>query len=270
MTREPFDLLLRAGSDRVARDPAGPCPSAERLVALYAGHLSEAESASIGEHLATCPRCLELARDARQFAAAMREEPEPAEAGPRFRALPPSLRWAAAAALLIAVAGSLALYLGSRRTAEVVVELAKAPFVSAALDPDAILYRDAGGLDPDVERSLQAAMAPYQRDDFAAAESSLQAHLALHPTDQRARFYRAVSLLLLERDEEALALLEDVERMASPVLVGEARWYRALGLLRSGQRDTARAELQLIAQSEGSHRSEAMALLDRLGRSHRE
>jgi hypothetical protein len=62
-------------------------------------------------------------------------------------------------------------------------------------------------------------------------------------------------------------LLEEVERMASPTLVREARWYRALGLLRSEEpaaRDAGRAGLDLIASSEGTHQREALALLDRL------
>ena len=262
MTRDRFDLLLREGAKRVAADPTGPCPSSEQLLALYAGRSSEDESEAIGEHLATCERCFLEAIAAQRFAAAMREQPEHVAAHRRSRTLAAPLLGVAAAIL---VAAGLALYFARAGRPEATIEIAKAPFEATELDPDALLYRSAGGLDPDVERSLETAMAPYRGDDFAAAESSLQAHLARHPTDQRARFYRAVSLLLLERDDDAMPLLEEVERMASPQLAVEARWYRSLALLRSGRRDAARAELQLIAQSGSARRQEALALLESMG-----
>src|SRR5262245_35187153 len=38
------------------------CPSREELLALHLGELDEAQTAHVGEHLLSCPRCEEQAR----------------------------------------------------------------------------------------------------------------------------------------------------------------------------------------------------------------
>jgi Putative zinc-finger len=50
-----------------------PCLDEERLVAFYSGQLGEDEAESVRNHLAECPDCLEMARDARQFLKAISE-----------------------------------------------------------------------------------------------------------------------------------------------------------------------------------------------------
>jgi hypothetical protein len=50
-----------------------PCLNEEQVVAFYSGRLGESELESARDHLAECPRCLEMARDARHFLKAMNE-----------------------------------------------------------------------------------------------------------------------------------------------------------------------------------------------------
>lgn len=267
MNREPFEELLAAASARLAAGPE--CPPSERFVELYAGRLAAAEAEALREHLVACPSCLEVARDARRFVAAL-AAPQ-AAAGRvvrpgfgRWRGAAP--RWLGLAAALLVTAGvALLLARLGRAPAPIALPLAKAAWAPSAAASDDLLYRDADGSDPEVEASLRAAMVPYAADDFAAAERALARHLAAHPQDQRARFYRGVALLLLGRDAEAEATLARVIAMASPTLAGEARWYRALALVRLGARERAAAELGVVAAGAGPRRAEAARLLATLG-----
>lgn len=66
--REYLRVALRA-----RRTEIGPCLNEERIVAFYSGRLGESEAESVRDHLAECPGCLEMARDARQFLKAMND-----------------------------------------------------------------------------------------------------------------------------------------------------------------------------------------------------
>jgi cell division protein FtsL len=50
-----------------------PCLDEDQVVAFYSGELVEDEAESVRNHLAECPDCLEMARDARGFLKAMSE-----------------------------------------------------------------------------------------------------------------------------------------------------------------------------------------------------
>ena len=49
------------------RRPAAQCLDEQQAVAFYSGTLSREEADGVRDHLADCPACLDLARDARQF-----------------------------------------------------------------------------------------------------------------------------------------------------------------------------------------------------------
>jgi hypothetical protein len=254
---DDLDLLIRCAAERLAERDRGSCPEDARWLELYGGGVDGVDPAgaeALRDHLAACPRCLELARHARRFVDA--REAGPAAGGEARRGWTPV---GLAAAVALAVGAALLL---PPRTPE---RLEKAAWVPAPAPAATTVYRDAEGLDPEVEESFRTAMAPYQRDDFAGAERTLADHLARHPHDQRARFYRGVSLLLGERARDAEALLADVARLASPGLAAEARWYRALALLRLDERDAAAAELATLAAGESPRRAEATRRLETLG-----
>ena len=231
------------------------------------GASEEAEAETLREHLASCPACLEAARDARRFLDAL-AAPEPAGrvARPRFGLRRPAAVWLGlAAALVVTVGAVLLLPRSARSPARLALPVTKAAWVPpGAPGSEDLLYRDAQASDPEVEASLRAAMVAYAADDFASAERALAGHLAAHPQDQRARFYRGVALLLLGRDGEAETALARVVAMASPALAGEARWYRALALARLGARERAAAELGVLAAGPGPRRAAAQRLLAEL------
>ncbi|MEX0879450.1 MAG: tetratricopeptide repeat protein [Thermoanaerobaculia bacterium] len=243
---------------------ASPCPGEETLLAFYRGDLSEAEGESVREHLAGCASCVDLARDARAFLETMESVPE------RSRSFP--LRWLAAAAVL-AVALLAGLWVARRGPAAATpppVPAAAAlvsanpwrdlPFVAAAYRPpapeDELVFRSEEEAPP--EAAFAAAMSPYARGDYAAADVGLARFLQAHPGHAEAAFYRGVSLLMLGKPEEARALLESAAASSRPP--AEVRWYLALALLKSGEPAAALAELDAVGRAPGPHRAEAAEL----------
>jgi hypothetical protein len=71
MESEEREYLKAALRER--RAEIGPCLNEELIVAFYSGQLVESEEESVRDHLAECPECLEMSRDARQFLKAMND-----------------------------------------------------------------------------------------------------------------------------------------------------------------------------------------------------
>src|SRR5262245_59584154 len=69
------DYLKAAARQRPPRRVSS-CLDHSQIVAFYSRQLDETEMESIRTHLADCPECLELARDARQFLQFMSEPVE--------------------------------------------------------------------------------------------------------------------------------------------------------------------------------------------------
>jgi tetratricopeptide (TPR) repeat protein len=84
--------------------------------------------------------------------------------------------------------------------------------------------------------------------------------------------FRRAQRLHLARDPQAVAAWDDYLRVAGQgVLVPEARYNRALCLVRLGRADEARAALEPFARGnfQGYRRKEATALLEALARGDR-
>jgi hypothetical protein len=256
----PRDLLREAAKARVRLQ--GACPADEAVLAFYRGDLAEVEAEAMREHLAVCPRCLELARDALGFLAAMGELPAAAaEPGGWRRAR----TWGAAAAMALAVGVAGWLWWGGAQVDPgSTLTVAKAPYPLVAgqeKDPEEdLVWRDAGP----GEDAFGEVMTPYLAGDYAVAERRLAAYLREHPGDAAASFYRGVSLLLLKRPAAALPPLRQAANHGGEPLAAEARWYLALANLEAGARAEATAELRHLAASAGRHQSEAAELLRRL------
>lgn len=261
MTLDPDEAVLRAAAQRISRDAAGHCPDEGIWVELAAGRLEEEAAEALREHLAACPACVETARDARRFLAAL-SATSPVKARPSgARRVRLSMAAISRLAAVLVLATGAVLLMVARRSHPAPVAIDKAAYRPQPAGGEELLYRDAEGTDPEVEASFAAAMAPYERDDFAGAERELSRHLGAHPLDQRARFYRGVALLLLGRARAAEPELGRVVALASPALSGEARWYHALALLRLGDRGRARAELGTLASGRGPRQAAASRLL---------
>lgn len=204
------DDLKRAAA---SLPPAGACPGEGRLLAFYRGALDDDAADAVREHLATCPACLELARDAREFAVALRgDETRPAAPPPRPATGLRSRRtafWAAAAA--ITVCAALGLYV---------------------LLPDE--HRPATGADlvwrgDDGNGELAAAMEHYRAGRFDAAEVALESYVLAHPADDRAQLYLAVSRMRVGRTADARRELVRLAEQGDESVRAEAkRWLAEL------------------------------------------
>lgn len=228
------------------------CFDEATVVRFYEGALAEDEADRLREHITTCAACLELARDAHAFVAAMR--------GPQAvpRQLQPRRSWAGwwlAAAAVIPILIWVAPLMRQRDA----IEIVPAPYLRASLDNSNTAWRGAEGADDRFELAMRA----YLAKDYQAAELALEAHVSSHSEDDRGRFYLAVTRLLRGRTADALADLSRLTEDAAEPLRSEARWYRALAWLKTGERDRAVEELRWLASSSSSRAPEARALLDR-------
>jgi hypothetical protein len=189
---------------------AGPCPGEARLLAFYRGEFDEDQADAIREHLATCPACLELARDAREFLVALRgAEPAPTVPSRRATAAPRSRRaalWAAAAAVTaLAALGLYALRTESPppRQAEVV-------------------WRGDDG-----SAAYDAAMEHFRAGRFEAAEAALETYVLAHPADDRARLDLAVTRIRVGRTADARRELAQLAEQGDDAVRTEARRWLA-------------------------------------------
>jgi len=198
--------------------PSGACPGEERILAFYRGALDDDGADAVREHLVTCAACLDAARHAREFLAALREgesrtaapPPRPA-AGLRSRR---TATWAAAAAITACAALGLYALLPERRP---------------ATGPELVWRGDDGNAE------LAAAMEHYRAGRFEAAEVALESYILSHPAHERARLYLAVSRMRVGRTADARRELARLAEGDDESVRAEAkRWLAEL------ERDGAR------------------------------
>lgn len=260
---EGFEEALRSAlSDRSA--PGRQCLSEETAISYVAGRMSEAEEDELREHLAQCGDCVALVHDARSFLEAM--APERA----RRRAVWPlalaaSLALAAAAGVLLTRAGRPAPDtpgpITSRTTpgnpwSELRIPAAPAP---PSRDEE-IVFRSEEPVPTAASNAFDSAIDAYRARDYARAEKSLAAVLALDPSDGEAHLYRGICLIQLGRATEAVAALEKALLGSDARIRGGALWHRALLRLKEGQFAAALEDLDALVASAGPRRSEAETL----------
>lgn len=203
------DSLRRAAAELPV---AGPCPGESCLLAFYQGELDEGPADAIREHLATCPACLELARDAREFVAALRgADPAPA-LPPRHAAAAPRSRrtalWAAVAAgTVLAAVGLYALRTDPRPPR-----------------PAELVWRGDDG-----SAAYDAAMEHFRAGRFEAAEAALETYVLAHPADDRARLDLAVTRMRVGRTADARRELVRLAEQGDDAVRAEAgKWLAEL------------------------------------------
>ena len=188
----------------------GPCPGEARLLAFYRGEFDEDQADAIREHLATCPPCLELARDAREFLVALRgAEPAPAVPPGRVAATPRSRRtalWVAAAAVTALAALGLYAVRTERPTPR----------------PAEVVWRGDDGT-----AAYDAAMEHFRAGRFEAAEAALETYVLAHPADDRARLDLAVTRMRVGRTADARRELAQLAERGDDAVRAEARRWLA-------------------------------------------
>ena len=207
MSVQDDDSLRRAAAELPV---AGPCPGESRLLAFYRGEFDEDPADAIREHLATCPACLELARDAREFVAALRgADPAPALPPRRPAAAPRPRRaalWAAAAAATVLAALGLYAFRTERQSPR----------------PAELVWRGDDG-----SAAYDAAMEHFRAGRFEAAEAALETYVLAHPADDRARLDLAVARMRVGRTADARRELVRLAEQGDDAVRAEARKWLA-------------------------------------------
>lgn len=136
------------------------------------------------------------------------------------------------------------------RSAFIALPLTKAEIHITAEEALAPRGASAPAIDPPVER-LAAALEPYRRDDFGEAANRLGTLLKEFPNAARPALYYGVSLLFVDRNDEALAPLRTAMTSSQAPVAADARWYLAVALTRTGQPAAALAELRGLCAAGG-------------------
>ena len=97
--------------------------------------------------------------------------------------------------------------------------------------------------EPGAPQAFQAAMALYQRQDYAGSASALRSVADAHPDFVAAKFYLGISLLLAGDRIAGIQELRALTEAGAGPYLERARFYLAKGLL--AEHDIRRAEEQL-------------------------
>jgi anti-sigma factor RsiW len=199
--------------DQAACDDIRDRSLIERYVA---GKLTEAEAAELEAHYLTCARCQGDVR----LAAAIR-------GAPVERSRRPVAVWGG---LGLAVAAGLAaiLLLAPHRPAPELVRLGD------VLEPPVYLGIPVRAAPARGDSIFEAAMAAYAARQYDAAAAGLGAALAAGVDSVPAEFFRAASLLMTKRNEDAAAGFTRVIALGESPYLPESRYYLAKALLRRG------------------------------------
>lgn len=119
--------------------------------------------------------------------------------------------------------------------------------------------------EPDTPKSFETAMAPYQKNDYRTAVSSLGTFASAHPHFVPAQFYLGISLLLSGERKSGIAQLQTITMAGNSAYLERARFYLAKAYI--GEHNIPPAEKQLsdlIAQH-GELEKQATILLRQIG-----
>jgi len=233
---------------------------AERYVA---GTLPEADRDAFEEHFFSCEACLARLETLQHTAALVGAAAPATSRGGRY--------WPLAVAAGLMVVLGVTFQMTTRRT-EQPIQVAQAPKAAApAANPwaelsrfDAPEYRTAlvRGTAPSAD--FRAGMAAYQKRDFASAAASLRQAADRNPKDAAAGFFAGVSELLAGNAAAGIQRLAAVDSMGFTPYQEEARFYRAKGLLQTGDAEGARKALEAVAAMRGDLETAAKDLLTKL------
>jgi Tetratricopeptide repeat len=114
-------------------------------------------------------------------------------------------------------------------------------------------------------KAFDHAMTAYQENDYPAAIEQLEALSELEPDGEaEVKFYLGVSLLLVDRGQDAIPpLRQSVQSSAGP-LSESSHYYLALAYLKSNQPQQALTELDATIGMNGEHRPSAESLKEQV------
>jgi len=250
--------------------------SDEAIERYVRGTLGDRQSQALEEHFFECPACLERVEAFQAISKAL----SPAAAR---RADAPWRAWRPAAALA-AMAAAVVLWIVLRpalppSTAPQPRATVAPPQPRATQQPDSAVdassYRDLAAISPPVYRpstlrgpgsspEFEEAMERYVSGDYAAAAAALDGVLRREPGHLRALFFGGVSSLLVGRNEDGVARLQEAIAAGDTPYLEEARFYLAKAYLQRGDAEAAERELERVIALEGDLEELARDLLDRV------
>jgi hypothetical protein len=132
--------------------------------------------------------------------------------------------------------------------------------------PDNLLfaYRGAAGDKTPSRDEWTNALAAYAHDDYARAVADLATIERKYPKFADGFFYRGVSLLLLNKNSDALASLQNAVALANDQRLPEARWYLGAALARVGKPADAAQQWQAVCDAHAAYSDQACRDLPRL------
>ncbi len=104
----------------------------------------------------------------------------------------------------------------------------------------------------------------YNQGHYAAAFEESSESLSLDPGDPEALLFQLLAALELDREEEALALVEGLETDPRQLPGQALAWYRALALVRSGRTGEATSTLEPLLVHPGPYKKDAHKLQKKL------
>ncbi len=266
------------------REARAGCPPPDLVMAHASEALPDEVRERLSEHLRGCDACRRLAADAD---AVELEVPPGVEARVLARVqaprrFPPGTLWVLAASVLLVcgLAAMRRLHPGGavRTTAGRTLETPQMP---AAVPAAAAPVRQAArwqisaatvrvplsslavsrGADAEAARGrrLVAALAPYEKADYPAAISALEAFVKEFPDAADAVLYLGVSYLMADRPEAALAPLAQAADLRSGRGRREVDWYLAAAEQRTGRTAEAAARLEGLCRAPGAYQQSACA-----------
>lgn len=275
------NAIRRAQSRRVG------CPPVQLIVASKGESLPQELRKKIAGHVAACVECRMLAEDMEAIEevglsagekAGISARLQPAFAAPNISLWGLFRNWSLPAAAVAAIA--IVAVVGirfwrarptSQPPASAAVQQSPSIPTLAALPLDKpgvpappnseLVWRGGrgggGGKTDSYQAQLDAALAPYRKNDYAAASSKLVQLEHKFPKKFEPKFYNGISLLFLNDASAAMRELQAAAEVARPPETYQASWYLAVAEQRAGKSDLALLELQQLCKIESSYSAPA-------------
>jgi predicted Zn-dependent protease len=124
-------------------------------------------------------------------------------------------------------------------------------------------YNNVLALRGDTISDLSTAMLAYDREQYDLAIEYMDTYLEGKPGDVFAQFYKGISLLAMDKNQEAAQLLQS---LPESIPMDEARdWYLALALGKAGDEAAAKAILDSIRNTDGhAYKEKAQKIWEKL------
>ena len=112
------------------------------------------------------------------------------------------------------------------------------------------------------EIMLKRGLAEYEFENYEQAVMILEDVIKSEPANAAAHFYLGVSLLCLNRSDQAIRNFQAVLQMDNNEFSGQAQWYLGLAHLRKGELDQAKLILQNLQSEHPRNEQQVKELLN--------